>query len=135
MFKVNDLVRIVRQSSSINSHIGMVGLSGFIEEIKGDYAQFMELREDGCGGCGGVPLDCLELANDDVRLQNLKKSRDEYIEKLTKEGVERTAKYHRLRDKYVKQACEQTGVSEHDVLKIFGILDKFREEWEAIIGW
>lgn len=135
MFKVNDLVKIVKQSSSINSHIGMVGLSGFIEEIKGDYAQFMELREDGCGGCGGVPLDCLALANDDTRLQNLKKARDEYIEKIRQEGLARGKRYEKLKNQYVTQAISETGVSKSTVERIFELADKFREEWENIMGW
>lgn len=135
MFKANDLVRIVKQSSTINSHIHTMGLSGFIEEIVGDYAQFMELREDGCGGCGGVPLDCLELANDDVRLQNLKKARDEYIEKIRQEGLARSTRHQDLRRKYVEKASQETGASASDIEKIFDIALDFADDWDRNWGW
>ncbi len=129
MFKANDLVRVVKQSSTINNHIRTVGMSGFIEEIVGDYAQFVELREDGLGGMGGVPLDCLELANDDARLQRLKKKRDEYYEKLRNEAMASSKKYKALKDKYVAEACQETGVSKQNVEKIFEIANKFEDDW------
>ena len=134
MFKVNDFVRVIKQSSATNSHIRMVGLSGFIEGIVGDYAQFVELREDGLGGMGGVPLDCLELANDDVGLQNLKKNRDEYFEKNRKEGIARTKVYQDLKRKYVEKASKETGVSASDIEKIFKIAEEFETDWDRRRG-
>src|ERR1017187_4612259 len=94
-FKVNDLVTIVKQPSpsQMNAHIYMVGLSGYIEEINGEYAQFHELQENGCGGMGGVPLANLKLSNDDKRLQKLKRDKDEAFEKRLQESLERTKRY------------------------------------------
>jgi|ERR1019366_2584371 hypothetical protein len=86
-FKAGDLVRIGAPSTGINSHIAMVGLEGYIEEIVGDNAQFMELRANGdCGGGGGVPLACLQLKNDDVRLQRFMQEKNEASAKRQKES-------------------------------------------------
>jgi hypothetical protein len=131
--KVGDLVRIVAQSKSINSHIRMEGLSGYIEEIVGDNAQFKELREDGLGGCGGVPLTCL-VKDDSERLRQLKEKHDAYIEKFCKEAEARTARYNSMRDKYLKEACNRTGVSMQSVMTIFEIAEEFQGDW-GDHGW
>lgn len=136
-FKVNDLVIIVKQPSpsQMNAHIHMVGLSGYIEEINGEYAQFHELREDGCGGIGGVPLANLQLVNDNKRLQNLKKAKDEAFEKRLQESRERTKRYQALRDKFVQQAVTVTGVSTRNVIKIFELCEELEKTWDNTEGF
>jgi len=131
-FKVDDLVVIIAdpKSTDINSHIRMQGMSGYIEEIDGEYAQFHELREDGLGGCGGVLLSNLRLANDNVRLQQLKKAKDERFNKLLEEGRARTKRYNDLRDAAIAEACDLTGVSMRSVIKIFEICEEFDSKWE-----
>lgn len=136
-FKVNDLVSIVAQpnSSQMNSHIHMMGLSGYIEEIIGDYAQFVELREDGLGGLGGVPLSCLKLENDNKRLQDLKQAKEERFLKLLQESSDRTRRHNDMRDKAVDRAAKLTGVSTRNVMKIFEIYEEFNKEWDQTYGW
>ena len=131
-FKANDLVRVVRQSKTINSHIHSVGLSGYIEEIVGEYAQFVELKADsytGTGGQGGVPLDCLELANDDIRLQQLKKVKDELSDKHYQEGLERTKKYQKERAEAIALAMDATKASKKDIERIIEIYKEFENKW------
>jgi hypothetical protein len=129
-FKVNDFVRIIRKSKTINTHIHNVGLSGYIEEICGEFAQFVELREDGLGGQGGVPMDCLELANGDTRLQALKKAKDDKYEKLYQETKERTKRYIKERDEAISHAMAATGVSAEAIERIIEIYDEFESEWQ-----
>lgn len=128
-FKINDLVRVVRQSKTINSHIHSVGLSGYIEDIIDEYAQFVELREDGLGSQGGVPMDCLELANDDMRLQNLKKAKDESFENIYKESVERTKRYLKERGAMIDHAMDETSTSKESIERIIKIFEDFEINW------
>lgn len=131
-FKVNDLVRIVKQTSSINAHIPSIGLKGFIEEIVGDIAQFVELREDGLGGSGGIPLDCLQLANDDAALITLKQNRDAKMAQLIEAYKHRAEKVRKLKREYILKACDATGVSYRSVSTIFEIAQEFEKESEYI---
>ncbi len=127
-FKVNDLVRVVRQSKTVNNHIQSIGLSGYIEKITGDYAQFVELKANsynGTGGQGGVPLDCLEIANNDIRLQQLKKAKDDIYEKHYQEAMERTKKYLKERDAAISHAMDATGASAEDIERIIEIYKEF----------
>jgi|SRR5208283_1956963 len=129
-FKVNDLVKVVRQSKTINSHIHSVGLSGYIEEIVGEYAQFVELREDGLGGQGGVPMDCLELANNDTRLQSLKKAKDAAAEKRFQESMERSNRYLKERKEVISHAMDATGASAEAIERIIEIYGEFESDWQ-----
>ena len=135
-FKVNDLVTIIAQpgSSKINSHINMRGLSGYIEEIVGEYAQFVELNEKGYGGCGGVPLSCLSLQNDNRRLQELKRIKEEKFEALLKENQERQKKYTLLLENYLTRISEKTGISIDLVKEIFKAHKDFENEWDIMDG-
>lgn len=136
-FKINDLVSIIAQpnSSQINHYIHMVGLSGYIEEIRGDYAQFVELREDGLGGQGGVPLSCLILQNDNKRLQSLKQAKEEKFLKYNQECLDLAKRYNDKREQAVSKAAKATGVSIRNVMEIFEIYEEFDKEWNRTYGW
>ena len=135
MFKVNDLVIITKQSPGINSHIDMRGLQGFIEEIQGDVAQFQELNEKGYGGGGGgVPLDCLTLANDNPQLIAWKQAREERIAKNRKEAEERTKRFNQLKESYLQKAIE-LGVNRGTAEEIFKLSAEFESDWERNCGW
>jgi hypothetical protein len=136
-FKVNDLVIIVRQpiGNHPNNHINMRGLSGYIEEINGEYAQFVELKENGCGGMGAVPLSHLKLANDDIRLQSLKLAKDERYQKVLKENLERTKRYNDKLEAAAKDAADKTGVSMRNVLRIFELHQEAIDDLHKNYGW
>lgn len=134
MLKIGDLVRIVKQPKD---HLirDLVGKRGYVEDMNDDYIVFHELRADGLGGCGGIPIDCIELANDDQELLGWKKVRDDRFEAARKESEERTARYEKLKQKYLKEAHNKTDVDWIAVLDIFDLALKFQDEWERTLGW
>jgi hypothetical protein len=136
-FKINDLVIIARQpgGNHPNYYISMQGLAGYIEEINGEYAQFVELKENGCGGCGAVPLSHLKLENDNPRLQVLKKAKDDQFFRNLKESQERTKRYNDLKNSAMENACNLTGVSMRSVMLIFDICSEFESKWEESNGY
>jgi hypothetical protein len=98
-FSVGDLVKVVKQPH--NQHVHLVGEVGFIDEIEdckeGDvpYAQIQTLRlvrpsfaggHSSPGGCGSVPLDCLEPETQQCWIE-AKQKYDEHIEKVRAEGI------------------------------------------------
>lgn len=133
-FKVGDLVTVVKQAppGSVNYHIKTQGLSGYIEEINGDYAQFIELNEHGCGGMGAVLLSCLSLQNDNVSLQRLKKEKDDADAARQRQYMLRANAYTELLSKHLAKVSEETGVDPATIKKIFDAHDRFRHEWEDL---
>lgn len=132
-FAVNDLVVIVKQpnDNQPNAHIVMRGLAGYIEEIIGEYAQFVELREDGCGGSGSVPLANLKLANDDIRLQNLKLAKEQETKRMWEKHNALSKMYQDKLYAAINRAVTYTGISEGSVKKIFDICQEFVDDWEC----
>lgn len=137
-FKVGDLVRITAPSTGINSHISMVGLEGYIEEIVEDCAQFMELRPNGdyCG-CGGVPLECLTLVNDNQKLQQWMRENIERKERNYQEAMVRTERYNNLRNKYFDEIIVEhhSSLDREELDAIFKKYEEFEKEWDRTYGW
>lgn len=136
-FKIDDLVFVNEnpKGEHLNSHINMKGMRGFIQEIKDDYAQFQQLREDGLGGCGAVPLVNLSLASDDAALQSLKLARDEKLVRLKKECDEMSKRFINKYEDAVVKASELTGVSKHYVRVIFEQHQMLIDNLDRNYGW
>lgn len=67
-FREGQIVRVVKQSRTVNAHIPMVGMVGFIDdEPKGDgTVSFVDLQENGrSDGCGGIPEECVVPETDE----------------------------------------------------------------------
>ena len=135
-FKVNDLVSIIAQpnSSKMNSHIHMQGLSGYILEIHEGYAQFAELNEKGYGGVDGVPLSCLKLENDNKRLQEFKRIKDDKIAKLLADCNAFNEAYAKKRKIAIEQAAKEARISFEAAEAIFEASSSFEEDWEKNEG-
>ena len=92
--KEGDIVRVVKPRPKMGGvFIDILNEVGWIEEIKEldgvQWAQLQTLRLNGdVGGGGGVPLDCL-APEPAPEWRAAKDRRDAYIEKLTREGLER----------------------------------------------
>lgn len=118
MFKVGDIVKVVRQPEKINSHINMISTVGFIEEIVGDIAQISVLPN---GGGGGVDLDCLELeTGEDWKL--CKKQNEDRINSALKESMARAKIFKKKMEKIAKKHS----ISYSKLLKIEKSLNKVR---------
>ncbi|MCK9567426.1 hypothetical protein M0R72_00585 [Candidatus Pacearchaeota archaeon] len=86
-FSAGDLVKVVKQPP--NQHVHLVGEVGFIDEIvEGDvpYAQIQTLHLDSfLGGCGAVPIDCLEPERGQCWI-DAKRKHDEHIADVRAKG-------------------------------------------------
>jgi methionine aminopeptidase len=121
--KVGDLVKIDYQFDYYD------GKRGFIEQINGDGAYFIELVKGGSGGAGDIPLARLILANDDAKLQNLKIAYDKRIADITARIKEHADKYNYARYEAIKAVSLATGVEHQLVDKIFIASKDFDEKW------
>ncbi len=113
--KQGDVVRVVKPMPRRGGvFIDILGEVAWIEEIQDiegvPWAQIRTLRLDaGCGGCGGVPLDCLALETAPEWLA-AKARRDASFEKSLQESIERG----RRRQAYVARVAAKHGVT-HEV--------------------
>jgi hypothetical protein len=134
MFKIGDLVRIIKQPKDHMIH-DLLGKRGYVDDINDNFIMFHELTADGRGGAGGIPIDCIGLANNDQELISWKKEYDDDCEAYRKEGEARAERHRKLKEKYIKQACDETGVSMEIVAQIFELAQKYQDDWERNLGW
>ncbi len=85
MLSVGSIVRVVKQPE--NQIVKLVGEVSWIEEILGDFATFHSMSIDGTkGGCGSVPLKCLELEPNPA-WSEAKRKVDEHKAKMLAESL------------------------------------------------
>lgn len=99
-FKVNDVVRIIKKPS-VNQHIQLEGLVGYITEFSEDdkYVEFEEIKFNSfCGGRGSVDIDSIEHY-DNIEYN---KRFQEILEKKRKEDEHQNLifAYQKLEDKF-----------------------------------
>lgn len=119
--QVNDVCRIVRQPS--NQIVKLVGEVGFIEEILDDWANIQTLKLDGSiAGVGSVPLSCLEKETD-PRWLKAKELRDQYLNQLMAEGLERGKCWQNK----LAEVAERFSLTKEKVETIYSELRSFAE--------
>jgi hypothetical protein len=121
--KVGDLVKVIKQPKSML--VDILGEHAYIEEIQiydlATYALINTLRPNGdIGGCGSVPIDCLEISAD-PEYSNAQDIRMKYLMQLHKEAIERTNKYNDLLDSLSKKYS----ISKNDIEDIHKELSSF----------
>lgn len=122
--KEGDIVRVVKPHPGMGGVvIDVLNEVGWIEEIQQidgvPWAQFQMLKlDDGSGGCGGVPLDCLAL-EPAPEWHAAKARRDARFERALQESMERTRRWKAL----VAAVAEKHGVSPEVAAKIHADLD------------
>ncbi len=91
-FPAETLVRVARQPE--NQFVGLVGEVGFVYEVqKGDLREVYTLRVDGSmGGCGSIPVSCLQDASSDADVVRRKGLYDVERAAYLTTTVERSAK-------------------------------------------
>lgn len=132
--KINDLVKVVKQPS--NQFVKILDLIGFVDDVRvvdgQEYISFMELNPNSLGGAGWIPKDCLIEINDNLQAQQLKVSFDTRKNQIISQHLIWSKKVKDIEDAAVKEACECTGVSMRNVLKIFKIYKKSESDIEAL---
>lgn len=126
-FQLEQVVRIVRQSRTVNSQIDMVGLIGFIEEFR-EYegeklAQFYGLSS---GGMGTVPLSCLAPVDPDADAQwiQAKADHDAKCVRLMREAGERDRRRKRVVALTLESVARDAGLSERKVQEVVSLYEK-----------
>jgi hypothetical protein len=123
--KEGDIVRVVKPRPRMGGvFIDILNEMGWIEEIQEldgvAWAQIQTLKlDDGCGGCGGVPLDCLAL-EPAPEWHAAKARRDARFEKDRQEGLERTRRWNA----HVAAVADKHGVSPDVAKKIHADLGR-----------
>lgn len=119
--QVGDVCRIVQQPT--NQIVRLVGDVGFIEEILGEYANIQTLKLDGSiAGAGSVPLSCLQKETD-PRWLKAKELRDQYMDKLMAEGLERGKRWQNK----LSEVAEKNSLTKEQVETIYSELSSFAE--------
>ncbi len=92
--KEQDIVRVIKQPK--NQIVQLIGEVGFITELNDKYPEHANIEtlklNDDCGGCGTVPLDCLEIVDDPKWIEAKKKS-DEKKAKSLAESIAYSDRY------------------------------------------
>lgn len=119
--QVGDVCRIVQQPT--NQIVRLVGDVGFIEEILGEYVNIQTLKLDGSiAGAGSVPLSCLQKETD-PRWLKAKELRDQYMDKLMTEGLERGKRWQNK----LSEVAEKNSLTKEQVEAIYSELNSFAE--------
>jgi hypothetical protein len=133
--KANDFVRIVKQPQ--NQIVQIANLKGYVEEVeeaKGiQYARFKELKAGGqTGGCGSVPVDCLEplTGSELMQVKKWKQLYDDYIDNLLKDSQNFTSHCLSLKDKALEKVAAYVGLTEEQALSAFTVFEEYQKEIE-----
>ena len=119
---VGDIVCVVRQPR--NQFASIEGERGFIEEIKGEYANIQTLHLDGTtAGCGSVPLNCLKL-DLDPRWHQAKLKHEMRLSQY----LEQMQAWSKRWENEVARVAKLYGVSDDVALKIYQDLDRWQDQ-------
>lgn len=136
-----DLVRVVRQSATVNHWIPMTGKVGFVGEIRTFgrevVLEFNEIDIEGRGqASGGVPASCVERLDPetDAAWFAAKARYDENLDRLLEESRERGRREDEAHERALAAACAATTTPRAQVEAVVAAYEKVRRQARRDLG-
>jgi len=131
-FEVGQMVKIVRQSKTVNRDVPMEGMVGVIEEFQEYEGEpliyFQEVKLDThCGGSGSVPISCVEPCIDSRYVEaraRWEQKREEDMARLMAES-ERLKK---IAEEATKTTAEKCGLTPEQVQAVLTTYQETRRK-------
>lgn len=122
-FNVGNFVTIIRQPN--NQVVNLVGQTGIIDNINGDYAVITAYTEysNSFGGGGIIPLSCLEINHDEKLKLAYKKYKTNFRD-VELELFEYTKKFN----EYIEEIAKRFNLTSDDVKTICQLVENFERK-------